>query len=474
MNPYDRHNERLHTTDENGHRVYVHPDDIGGIWRKRRDYVYTFLLLIFILAPWIKINGEPLILFNLLERKFVFFGNIFWGHDTPLLIFFLLGFIFLFGIITAVYGRLWCGWACPQTIFIDRIFRPIEKMVEGKGSKRLKLDKQRWDFEKVWKRSLKWLLYLLASLLVTHTFISYFVGAYNLKNYILNDPTEHMSAFISMLVLNTIFLFDFAWFREQFCIIMCPYGRIQSVMMDSNSLVVAYHESRGEPRKPGAKKENSFQGDCVNCFQCVRVCPTGIDIRNGMQMECIACTACIDACDSIMKRLKRPTGLISYSTENKLLGIKDNKKSPRLFGYLVILTIVGVVGFFQVKKTNDVRVLFLKSGKQPYKIVRTLDEEKILNHFKIEFFYNGTENKNIYFDLPNNEKGIELVTPSKPFKLKRGRKRITHLFVRFPSKILIEGTRKVSIRVYENKNQKNEIASKEIFLVGPYESSYTN
>lgn len=469
-NIYDRHEERLHTTDEHGNRVYVHPDDIGGFWRTRRNIVYTILMLLFVFAPWVKINGNPLILINLVERKFALFGMVFWGHDTPLLIFVLLGFIFLLGIITSLYGRLWCGWACPQTVFIDRIFRPIERMIEGKGIKRMRLDKQAWDFEKIWKRSLKWFLYVIASTIITHTFLSYFIGAYNLKDYILHSPLEHWPAFVAMLILNLIFLFDFAWFREQFCIIMCPYGRIQSVMMDPNSLVVGYDYNRGEPRKsPELKKSGQQQGDCVNCYQCVKVCPTGIDIRRGVQLECIACTACIDACDSIMTKLKKPKGLIRYTTENNLEGQETKILGPRTLIYALILLVVSTLAFFQIDKSTDVRALVLKAGKEPYKTLTINGTEKILNHFKVEFFYNGSEAKEVYFKVLPEDSGIELVTPNIPFKVKQGRKRTTHLFLKFKKDVLTEGSKQIKLIVSESQDGlKGKLLEKELYLVGPY------
>ncbi len=465
VNIYDRNSDRLHTTDERGNRVYIHPDDIGGVWRTRRTIVYFFLMLLFVIAPWIKINGQPLILFNLIERKFALFGMVFWGHDVPLLIFLLLGFIFSFGIITSLYGRIWCGWMCPQTVFIDRVFRPIERLVEGSGRARMKLDAQPWNFEKLWKRTLKWFLYICASFVITHTFLSYFIGAYSLQDYIFNRPTEHWAAFISMLVLNGIFLFDFAWFREQFCIIMCPYGRIQSVMMDSNSLVVAYDEKRGEPRKnPALVRAKQPLGDCVNCYQCVRVCPTGIDIRNGVQLECIACSACIDACDNIMTKLKRPTGLISYTTENQLAGQNLKKFNLRTAIYSIILTFVVVLAGFQVNKTTNLRVLFLKAGKEPFKIVKFQEQEKILNHFKVEFFYNGEKPREIYFD--SSLKDVELITPQTPYHVKPGRKRVTHLFLRFSKEILKNGQKSIELKVLDKS--KSEILRKEVYLVGPF------
>lgn len=464
MSKFDRHEERLHTTDEHGHRVFIFPDEIKGVWKKRRTIVYWFLVLLFLGLPWIKVQGEQAVLINIAERKFAFFGKVFWGHDAPLLIFVLLGFIVLMGILTSLYGRVWCGWACPQTVFIDTIFRRIEEFVEGSARRREKLAKASMSIEKLTKKTMKWILFFVASTILTHSFLAYFVGAYELHNIVTSSPTENGGKFLAMFILNMIILFDFAWFREQFCIIMCPYGRIQSVMMDSSSLVVGYDYNRGEPRKN--KDVSKYeQGDCVNCYQCVKVCPTGIDIRRGIQLECIACTACIDACDNIMDRLKKPPGLIRYTTEDELEKKPLKKLRIRTFVYVVIfLSIIGVGGY-QFDRTNSVRVLFLKMGNTPFRMVKVSGEEKVLNHFKVEFFYEGKENVEVFFDH-DAKVNLELVTPQTPYIVKHARKSITHLFVRFKKDVLINGSLKINLILKDNTG--DEIKSQEVTLVGPF------
>ena len=316
---FELHPDRLSTTDEQGRRIFLHPADVQGFFRTWRTRVQAVLLLFFLFLPWVEIQGRHALLLDLAQRRFEIFGLSLRAHNAPLL--FLVFAAAAFGLFftTAIYGRIWCGWACPQTVFIDGVFRRIEKWVEGSALERRKMDKEPFTLKKLSKRSLKWTLYLAATLVITHSFLAYFVGTDKIAEMIQKPPAENWGSFLFMLVSTAIILFDFAWFREQFCTLVCPYGRFQSVLMDKASMIVAYDTSRGEPRatpqaKIIAKNHNTQVGDCVNCYRCVQVCPTGIDIRRGVQMECIACTACIDACDDVMTKIKKPTGLIRYDS----------------------------------------------------------------------------------------------------------------------------------------------------------------
>ena len=240
---------RLATTDENGNRVYIHPEDIKGKWKSRRDIFYWFLIFVYLFLPWIYVEKKQWILLNLPKREFHLFGNVFYGHDGPLLLFVILGFVILMAFITSIWGRVWCGWACPQTVFIDAIFRRIEKIVEGNSRKRKALEQAPWSLSKVLKRTLKWILFILVSLHIVHSFLGYFVGTHDLIEITLSSPEKNWTLFITMLTMTGIILFDFGWFKEQFCIIACPYGRFQSVVMDDASMIVAYDKKRGEPRR---------------------------------------------------------------------------------------------------------------------------------------------------------------------------------------------------------------------------------
>jgi len=310
--------ERLSTTDNKGNRIFLYPAEVKGFFRKHRNIVQVALILFFLVLPWLKWNGVQLFLFDIPNRTFHLFGILFKAHDAPL-IFLVLAIVTIgLAFITALFGRVWCGWACPQTVFIDGVFRRIETWVQGDYLKRRKLTKDPWTSEKISKISFTWFLYFIVSAIIAHSFVAYFVGSDRLIAMILGTPQENWTAFTIVMGMTLVLLFDFGWFREQFCIIACPYGRIQAVLMDKKSMSVIYDYNRGEPRKDPAVSKDK-QGDCVNCRRCVEVCPTGIDIRRGIQMECIGCTSCIDGCDVIMTEVKKPLGLIGYhsNVENK-------------------------------------------------------------------------------------------------------------------------------------------------------------
>ncbi len=466
MNPYDLHPERLATTDEHGKRVYLYPEDVQGKWRSRRKAVFVFLILIYIITPWLYIDGKQLMLFDIPNRYFIIMGQEFWAHDTPYLFFILAFFLFFIAAVTSVLGRVWCGWTCPQTVFTELLYRPIEKLVEGKAVQRRKLDESPWGWGKFSKRSLKWLLFLFVSLVISHSFLGYFLGTHYLVKVVARSPFEHWESFIFMLVVTGITLFDFGWFREQFCIIMCPYGRFQSVIMDSNSLVVAYDYNRGEPRRQKSIDKES-QGDCIDCFHCVRACPTGIDIRRGTQLECIACTMCIDACDNMMDKLKKPFGLIRYTTENSLINKKSIARTfKRPLVYFFIMGLIVSIGIYSLSGRQKLKAQFLRGGNQAYQeIVLQTGTKEITNHFRIELTYQGKKELNLVFDLDGELKDrIKIVTPIKPFFMKKGRKKVANVFLKFNPKILRNGVVKIPFLI---KHENEIIFNKEIILVGP-------
>lgn len=467
--------DRLQTTDEHGHRVYVHPEDLKGRWKTRRIWFYWGLILLYMVLPWIYVDGKQWVRLDIPNREFSFFGSVFLGHDVPYLFFLLLGFVLFIAILTVVGGRLWCGWACPQTVFLETIFRKIEKFVEGDSRARRDLDKQPLNSKKFLKKSLKWFLFALVSTHITHSFLGYFVGTRELFWYTLHSPLEHWELFVTMLVINAIILFDFGWFREQFCIIMCPYGRLQSVIMDQNSLVVAYDSGRGEPRKH-PQDDPAQRGDCVNCFQCVRVCPTGIDIRNGTQLECIACTACIDACDNIMDKLDKPRGLISYTTEEKLKGGQTKIVRPRLFVYLGILLALSGIFAFTIGQKDSLRMLILRGGNEPFRVAdKGTPDELVVNHLSVEFYYQGKEDLALVFEVDSElyDRGLKLITPIVPFKFKKKGRSVANVFLKFPQEILRGGSYPTTFKVFNldsKTKQKELILEKSLQLVGPYDN----
>jgi cytochrome c oxidase accessory protein FixG len=454
------HNDRLSTTDEHGHRIYVHPEKVKGKWRDLRTYFYSFLTAIYLFLPWIHMGGKQIVRLDILHREFHFFGYTFYGHDAPLLIFILLGFTLSFAIISSLWGRVWCGWACPQTVFIDLIFRRIDRLVEGNSIKQTKLDQMPWNKEKITKRSVKWFLFTIVSLHLAHTFLGYFWGTRELLLITLENPTAHLTEFFTMLFITGIILFDFGWFREQFCLIACPYGRIQSVAMDEDSLVVGYDFNRGEPRK-GQVLEGQTQGDCVNCYQCVRVCPTGIDIRRGTQLECIHCTMCIDACDDIMKRLKKPTGLIRYTTENELNKKPARKINPRIIIYSVLLLVV-IVGFiYSLINLNKLKIHMVRGSTTPFQTLVHNQGVEVINHYKAIVHHYEDDHQKV--ELVSTNDKVKLVTPLNPVELKKGVNKI-NIFFKFDKAQLTEGNLKYKFHVNDGKKVLKEV---EVNLVGP-------
>ena len=454
------HSTRLATTDENGNRVYLHPEDIKGTWKSRRKKFYWFLIGLYLVLPWVHINGKQWVKLDLTNRQFTIFGEMFYGHDGPLLIFLFLGFLFFIAFITSLWGRVWCGWGCPQTVFIDSIFRPIERLIEGKSRARAKLDAQEWNLEKIIKRSIKWALYAIVSLHIVHSFLGYFVGTHYLLEISTQSPLKHPELFVTMLVMTAITLFDFGWFREQFCIIACPYGRFQSVLMDESSLVVAYDANRGEPRRGVAETKES-EGDCINCFRCVKACPTGIDIRRGTQLECIACTMCIDACDEIMTRLKRPKGLVRYASQSELEGKK--RKVPirtYLYGIIFVSLIFGLA--FSLDYRRGLGLQFLRAQEEPYRMV---GETTVINHFDLKVNYYHSNGHRLEILAPKN---IEIVSPMLPLIIKEANSKLV-VFFKFDKNLLVNGESIITLKaMLYKKQQLIEEKTIEVKLVGPF------
>lgn len=449
---------KLATTDMEGHRVYLFPEDVRGIWKDRRTFVYFVLILIYLVLPWIYYNGEQAIRLDLQEREFHFFGHLFYAHDAPIILLLLLGFVFGIGFITSLWGRVWCGWACPQTVFIDPIYRQIERLVEGRARARKLLAESKWNFEKIWKKGLKWFLFTIVSLHIAHSLLGYFVGTHELFDITTQSPAKHPALFITMLVITSVFLFDFGWFREQFCIIACPYGRMQSVIMDQWSKIVGYDYNRGEPRRGGEAPKDQ-EGDCINCYHCVKVCPTGIDIRNGTQLECIACTACIDACDEIMEKVGKPTGLIRYTSEAELEKLPERAMGFRSALYLIILFVIAGTFIYVLSNKNSLNLRMVKLGKSSYRI---LNETTVNNLYRINFDNKTDINYNVMIkpSLPD----VTIKTQKMPFQIGPGQFQ-TVMHLNFPKTILKDGERQIVLDYY---NGDKLLMKKEVKLVGPF------
>jgi len=384
---------QLATVTDDGKRKWVYPKKPSGRFHRARIIVSAILLLILILTPFIEVNGHPFMLFDFLDRKFILFGVLFGPHDFHLLVIAMISLIVFVILFTAVFGRIFCGWACPQTIFMEMVFRKIEYWIEGDAKDQRKLKAAPWTASKFFKKTIKQVIFFTIAFFISNIFLSYIIGMDALLKIITDPPSEHLQGLFAITVFSGIFYFVFSNFREQACTIVCPYGRLQGVLLDKDSIVIAYDNIRGEPRRRYKKEEGwENRGDCIECYQCVEVCPTGIDIRNGIQLECVNCTACIDACDDIMDKIKRPRGLIRYaslnSIEKPIRSGSDGKAkwrfTSRAIGYSALLTVLVTVLTILLANRTDFSVTVLRTAgllyqEQPNNMVSNLYDVNMVN-----------------------------------------------------------------------------------------------
>ena len=406
--------DSIGTIGEEGKRAWVFPKKPSGKFYKYRKFVSYFLLAFLMLSPFVTINGNQFLMFNVLERRFNIFSFPFWPQDFHLFVVsMIIGVIFI-ALFTVAFGRIFCGWICPQTIFMEMVFRRIEFWIDGDRGAQKRLDRQPWNAEKIRKRVIKWIVFFIISFLIANVFLAYLIGSDRLIQYITDGPMSHTSTMVALLVFTAVFYFIFAWFREQVCIIACPYGRMQGVLLDNKSIIVAYDHKRGEGengRKKIRKNEDREElghGDCIDCMQCVHVCPTNIDIRNGTQLECVNCTACIDECDTIMEKVNLPKGLIRYASENEITKKEKFKFTPRLKGYSAVLVILTGVFIGMLFLRNDLEANILRLPGQLYEhkegnIISNVYTYKLINKTTKEI-------RDVSFKLLSHNGTIELVT----------------------------------------------------------------
>lgn len=358
--------DRIATVDEKGKRKWIFAQKPKGKFYNIRTYVSWFFFILFFSLPFIEVKGRPLFLFNIPQAKFILFGQVFWPQDFFIFGLIMVTFIIFIVLFTAAFGRLFCGWVCPQTIFMEMFFRKIEYFIEGDAQEQKILSKQPWNREKILKKTAKHLVFYFMSFVIANFFLAYIIGMDELRSIITDPLNAHVSGLLAIVIFSGIFYGVYAYFREQACTVVCPYGRLQSVLLDQNSMIVAYDYKRGEPRGKASKKVELNLGDCVDCSACVRVCPTGIDIRNGTQMECVGCTACIDACDDIMLKLDLPTGLIRYASETNIKEGTNLKYTGRMKFYTIVLILLASLLSFLLITRKDITATVMRTPGMLY------------------------------------------------------------------------------------------------------------
>ena len=457
------------TMDTTGKRKWVYPRKPKGKYTNYRLLVSILLLIIYFSIPFIKINGNPVLLINIIERQFYILGQPFYPQD-----FFILAlgaitslvFIILF---TVAFGRIFCGWICPQTIFLEMIFRKIEYAIEGDRNKQIRLDNQAWDSEKIWKRSLKWFSFMLISLIITHIMFMYIVGYEEVFNIMQQGPFEKPTNFLVMVLFTAAFYFVFAWFREQVCTMVCPYGRLQGVLIDKETINVLYDYKRGENRskwKKGEDRRAAGKGDCIDCKQCVVVCPTGIDIRDGLQMECVNCTACIDACDEVMVKVGLPTGLIRYASEREIEEQTKFKFTTRMKAYTVVLALLtGFLGFLLYNR-GEMEAKFLKQPGTSFFI----RDGKITNTYNYTFLNKSNETKTVIIKIIEPKNGEIASSAANRIILKRDAMIKGTVNVSFPESQIKLSKQNLTLGVYDMNGEL--LDSYTTYFEGPFKFQF--
>ncbi|MDX2302928.1 MAG: cytochrome c oxidase accessory protein CcoG [Microscillaceae bacterium] len=406
----ESYRDAIATVDESGNRIWIYARKPKGWYHRQRVIVAVILLTVFFATPLIWVNGHPLFLFNLFERKFIILGNVFAPQDFHLLALAMITFFVFIILFTVVFGRVWCGWACPQTVFMEMVFRKIEYWIEGDANQQRKLNAQPWNTQKMLKKGSKQLIFVSIAILIAHTTLAYLIGIDQTLKLISNPPDENLYGFLGLLLFTFIFYGVFAYFREQACIAVCPYGRLQGVLLGKDSMSVTYDFERGEPRgklksKDTYKEQLKTQGDCIDCKLCVQVCPTGIDIRNGTQLECVNCTACIDACDQVMEKIQKPSGLIRYASYNNIIKKTKFKFTPRIIAYSVVLTLLIGLDVFLLTNRGQIETTILRErGSLPIK----MENGDISNIYSVQVTNKTFEDLPIRFVLKGTPGKIQM------------------------------------------------------------------
>jgi cytochrome c oxidase accessory protein FixG len=443
--------DTLASYDGSGKRKWIYAQKPKGKFYSIRTYLSWLYFIMFFGIPFVHISGRPLFLFNITEAKFILFAKVFWPQDFFVLGLGMIAFIFFIILFTSAFGRLFCGWACPQTNFLEMMFRKVEYFVEGDAQRQKMLNKGPWTTEKIAKKTAKHTIYFSLSFLISNTFLAYVIGIKQLGKIITEPVSQHLGGLSAILIFSGVFYGVFAFFREQVCTAICPYGRLQSVLLDKNSMVVAYDYKRGEPRGVQNKfaELNTDLGDCIDCFACVKVCPTGIDIRNGVQMECVGCTACIDACDNIMDRIGKPKGLIRYASENSIENGEPLKYTTRMKWYTaacgVVVLILSAILF--TRKDIDVTVM-----RTPGMLYQKRGTDSISNLYNIKLANKTTDEIPLTVKLEKANGKVEIIGKQYIAIAKEGQGSGS-FFIVIPKKDIQKRKTELKLGLYEGENK---------------------
>jgi cytochrome c oxidase accessory protein FixG len=441
-----------------GKRLPIHPADVSGRYTRAREIGFAILIAIYAALPWIPIGGHPAVFLDLERRRFHLFGAAFNAQDTWLLFFILAGAGVLLIAATALLGRIWCGYACPQTVFLEGVFRKVERWIEGPGATRLRRNLAPMSAGKLARKALKHGIFVIFALAVAHVFLSYFVSLPRLFAMMRSSPADHPVAFLWVLGITGVMYFNFAWFREQTCLIVCPYGRLQSALTDADTLIIGYDQRRGEPR---GKLKNTGAGDCVDCGRCVAVCPTGIDIRNGLQIECIGCAACIDACDDIMARVGRPAGLIRYDSARGLAGERRRIWRPRLLLYGVLGAGIAVGAAFAFRSHTSFEANLLRAPGMPFSVT----DGRVRNSFELHLVNKDASGARFAI-APLTGADVQVTLAQREVELDAGESTSFAIFTEMAQASFRPGT-VLRIRITHLDGERPEDVIREARLLGP-------
>lgn len=451
--------DRVSTVTEKGKRKWVFAEKPKGWYYRLRNYFSLAYFAAFFVIPLIKVNGMPFFMLNFPEGKFIIFSKIFWPQDFFIFAVAMITAIIFVALFTVIYGRLFCGWVCPQTVFMEMMFRKIEWWIEGSYTQQQKLDKAPWNTDKIIRRGGKHVVFFLLSLLIAHTFLAYIIGVDGLVKIIEEPVSEHLLLLFGLLFFTFLFYSVFAFVRDLVCTTICPYGRLQGVMSDKDTMQISYDYKRGEPR--GRLSKIASTGDCIDCNKCVHVCPTGIDIRNGVQMECVGCTACIDACDMVMDKIGKPKGLIRYASENQIASGTQFHFNPRMKAYTILLSILTVAMVFLIATRNSIDTYISRTKGQLY---QELPNNQLSNLYSAKIINKTNKDVPIELRLENCKGAIKMVSQHQMLLKKEALNQLTFFIILDKQQIKKRST-KIKVGVYQNGQRIQTVSTT---FLGPF------